>query len=224
MGYWSSLKNRIKKSIKFPNRLQVKKGEMKLKTVGRHIDKEKIKQAVIMILEAIGEDTKRPGLIETPDRVAKYYSEIFEGMLYTNDEIATMFNKTFEHKDMTGLVVEKDITVFSMCEHHLALMYDMKVSIGYIPKGKVIGLSKLNRIAQMVAKRPQLQEKIGEDIADVLEKVLGTKDIAVHISGKHGCVASRGIKDPNSVTVTATLRGTFRRNAMLRSEFYSMIK
>lgn len=225
MGYWSSISNQIRKHFhRKGNSMDKEQLKNTSKTVGRHIDKDKIEKAIVMILEAIGEDPKRDGLIETPKRVSKYYSEIFEGMLYSNEDIAMMFNKTFEHKDVSGLVVEKDITVFSMCEHHLALMYDMKVAIGYIPNGKVIGLSKLNRIAQMVAKRPQLQEKIGEDICDVLERVLGTKDIAVYISGKHGCVASRGIKDPNSVTVTATLRGTFRKNAMLRSEFYSMIK
>ena len=104
------------------------------------------------------------------------------------------------------------------------LMYNMKISIGYIPKGKVIGLSKLNRIAQMCCKRLQLQEKIGEDIADVLSKIINTDDIAVYIEANHGCVAARGIKDPQAVTRTSCLKGAFMTNNNLRTEFLTMIR
>lgn len=192
-------------------------------------NQKKIEKLVRQLLIELHDDPDRPGLIETPKRVAKMYSEIFEGQLYTNDEIAEKFNKCFDIKEVNrdgfdGLVVEKNISAFSTCEHHLATIYDMKVSIGYIPKGKVIGLSKLNRITQMVCKRLQLQEKIGEDIADVLTKILGTEDIAVYISAKHMCVAMRGIKDIQSSTDSACLRGLFRTNPALRSEFYSMVK
>lgn len=192
-------------------------------------NQKKIEKLVRQLLIELHDDPDRAGLIETPKRVAKMYSEIFEGQLYTNDEIAEKFNKCFDINEVNregfdGLVVEKNISAFSTCEHHLATIYDMKVSIGYIPKGKVIGLSKLNRITQMVCKRLQLQEKIGEDIADVLEKVLGTADIAVYISAKHMCVAMRGIKDIQSCTDSACLRGSFRTNTALRSEFYSMVK
>lgn len=192
-------------------------------------NQKKIEKLVRQLLIELHDDPDRPGLIETPKRVAKMYGEIFEGQLYTNDEIAEKFNKCFDIKEVNrdgfdGLVVEKNISAFSTCEHHLATIYDMKVSIGYIPKGKVIGLSKLNRITQMVCKRLQLQEKIGEDIADVLTKVLGTEDIAVYISAKHMCVAMRGIKDIQSSTDSACLRGLFRTNPALRSEFYSMVK
>lgn len=192
-------------------------------------NQKKIEKLVRQLLIELHDDPDRPGLIETPKRVAKMYNEIFEGQLYTNDEIAEKFNKCFDIKEVNrdgfdGLVVEKNISAFSTCEHHLATIYDMKVSIGYIPKGKVIGLSKLNRIAQMVCKRLQLQEKIGEDIADVLTKILGTEDIAVYISAKHMCVAMRGIKDIQSSTDSACLRGLFRTNPALRSEFYSMVK
>lgn len=190
----------------------------------KKINTKKIEKAIGLIIEAIGDDPTRPGLVETPKRVGKYYTEMFEGMLYTNEQIAQMFNKCFENSGTGNLVVEKDITVFSTCEHHFVIMYDMKVSIGYIPKDKVIGLSKLNRIAQMVAKRPQLQERIGEDIIDVLRRVLGTDDIAVHIEGKHGCVAARGIKDTNSVTITNALSGAFHRDMALRTEFLNMIR
>ena len=138
----------------------------------------------------------------------------------------SMFNVTFDSNTVKSdqLVVEKDITAFSLCEHHLALMYDMKVSIGYIPDGKVIGLSKLNRIVDLCAKRLQLQEKLCEDIADVVSKVVGTEDVAVFISGKHACVTSRGIKDTNASTSSSVLKGRFREVASLRAEFLSLIK
>ena len=150
--------------------------------------------------------------------------EIFEGMCYTNEEIANMFNKCFEDVDTGDLVVESNIPIFSFCEHHCILMYDVSVAIGYIPNGKVIGLSKLARIADMVGKRLQLQERIGSDIADILEMVLGTKDVIVVIEGKHGCMTARGIKAREAVTKTATLRGKFNTDYNLRQEFYSLIK
>ena len=151
------------------------------------------------------------------------YEEVFEGMLYTNDEIAEMFNKCFEDTETGDLVIVGDIPIFSYCEHHLALMYDMTVSVGYIPNGKVIGLSKIARIADMVGKRLQLQERIGSDIREVLEKILGTKDIAVHIQGRHSCMTARGIKKP-SLTSTCALGGKFRTDSALRQEFYLNIK
>ena len=126
-------------------------------------------------------------------------------------------------QDADTAVVMKDITVFSFCEHHFALMYDMKVNVAYIPNGRVIGLSKVGRIADMVAKRLQLQERIGQDIADILEIVLQTKDVAVIIEGKHACMTSRGVKK-DSITRTSTLRGKFRENAMLRAEMINLIK
>lgn len=188
-------------------------------------NKKRIEKLIRKLLIELHDDPDRPGLIETPKRVAKMYCEIFEGQLYTNDEIATMFDKCFDTNTVksNSLVVEKDISAFSTCEHHIATMYNMKISIGYIPKGKVIGLSKLNRITQMVCKRLQLQEKIGEDIADVLEKILGTQDIAVYITANHACVAMRGIKDIQASTRSACLRGSFKTNSDLRSEFYSLV-
>lgn len=195
----------------------------------KSFNKKKIEKLVRKLLIELHDDPDRAGLVETPKRVAKMYCEIFEGQLYTNEEIAQMFNKCFDIQEVNkegfdGLVVEKNINAFSTCEHHLATIYDMKISIGYIPKGKVIGLSKLNRIAQMVCKRLQLQEKIGQDIAEVLSLILGTEDIAVYISAKHMCVAMRGIKDIQSSTDSACLRGAFRTSPALRSEFYSMVK
>ena len=187
-------------------------------------DREKIMKAVTMIIEAIGDDPTREGLVGTPDRVARMYEEIYEGMAYTNDQIAEMFNTCFETtEDNDSLVTITNIPVFSSCEHHLALMYDMNVSIGYIPtKGRVIGLSKAARIAEMCAHRLQLQEKLGEDIAEVIKKVTGSDDVIVVIEGKHSCMTSRGVKSP-AVTKTATIHGRFRTVSDLRREFYSLL-
>ena len=187
-------------------------------------DREKIMKAVTMIIEAIGDDPTREGLIGTPDRVARIYEEIYEGMAYSNNQIAEMFSTCFEtSEDNDSLVTITDIPVFSSCEHHLALMYDMSVSIGYIPtKGRVIGLSKAARIAEMCAHRLQLQEKLGEDIAEVIKKVTGSEDVIVVIKGKHSCMTSRGVKSP-AVTKTATIHGRFRTVSDLRKEFYSLL-
>lgn len=189
----------------------------------KEIDTKKIEEAARMIIEALGDDPERPGLVETPRRVARMYAEVFEGMCYTNDEMAQMFNKCFEESS-GDLVVIHNIPIFSYCEHHLALMYDMKVSVGYIPNGKVIGLSKVARVAEMVGKRLQLQERIGTDISDILKKILNTEDVIVVIEGEHSCMTARGVKKPGTKTKTACLSGEFRVNSDLRKEFYDLIK
>ena len=186
------------------------------------IDKEAIKYHITEIIKALGDNPDREGLKDTPDRVARMYEEVFEGMNYTNDELAVMFNKTFEddveyETDSKDMVVVKDIDVFSYCEHHMALMYDMKVTVAYIPAGRVIGLSKIARIADMVSKRLQLQERIGSDIAEVMQKITGTEDVAVLIEGSHSCMTARGIKKPASKTYTTTLRGVFKTEQTLLS-------
>ncbi|MBU5460262.1 GTP cyclohydrolase I FolE [Anaerostipes sp. MSJ-23] len=187
------------------------------------IDKEAIKEHIRGILVALGDNPDREGLKETPDRVARMYEEVFEGMNYTNHEIAQMFDKTFEddlevkkHRDM---VVVKDIDIFSYCEHHMALMYDMKVSVAYLPNGKVLGLSKIARICDMVGKRLQLQERIGSDIAEIIMEVANCKDVAVYIEGCHSCMSARGIKKNNAKTVTTTLRGKFETDDTLKWHF-----
>lgn len=186
------------------------------------MDREAIQNAVRDLIIALGDDPDREGLRETPKRVAGMYAETLEGMTHTNEEIAEMFGKCFEH-DGDDMVVIRDIEAFSYCEHHLALMYDMRITVAYLPRGKVIGLSKVARIATMAAKRLQLQERIGTDIADILGMVLGTDDIAVLITGKHSCMTARGIRSPNSQTTTSTLRGSFRDNPDLRAELMSMV-
>lgn len=185
---------------------------------------EIIEKCIRNIIVCLGDDPDRTGLQETPKRVRKMYDEIFEGMKYTNKQVADMFNKCFEDIQSDDLVTICNIPVFSTCEHHLATMYNMQVHVGYIPNGKVIGLSKVARIADMVSKRFQLQERIGTDIADILEMILDTKDIAVVIEGEHSCMTMRGIKKIGTKTRTATLRGQFDSNYNLRQEFYSLIK
>ena len=187
------------------------------------VDQEKVREHIRGILEAIGEDPDREGLRETPDRVARMYSEIFEGISYTNDEIANMFNKTFDAPTNNDMVLVRDIEIFSYCEHHMALMYDMKVNVAYIPRERVIGLSKIARIADMVGKRLQLQEKIGFDIAEIMEKATLSPDVAVIISGKHSCMTARGIKNTPSVTLTTTFRGAFEKNKELQDRVLRLI-
>ena len=192
------------------------------------IDKDAIEKHIRGILVALGDDPDREGLKETPARVAKMYEEVFEGMNYSNHEIAQMFNKTFQDKmdfEEAGndMVMVKDIEIFSYCEHHLALMYDMKVSVAYVPNGKVIGLSKIARIADMVGKRLQLQERIGSDIAEIMQEILDTKDVAVVIDGTHSCMTARGIKKNAASTKTYTLRGAFREDSFLQMRLESSL-
>jgi GTP cyclohydrolase I len=197
--------------------------EVKSRPIFYGENKTLIMQAVKQILSVLDDDPEREGLRETPERVYKYIRECFAGMEYSNEDIACMFNKCFEDSGYKDLVVETGITVFSHCEHHLALMYDLNVSVGYIPNGKVIGLSKIARIADMCAKRLQLQERLCRDIADVLSMVLDTDDVIVTIDGKHGCMTARGAKATNAVTKTACAHGFFMSKPELRAEFYSLI-
>ncbi|HBZ02519.1 MAG TPA: GTP cyclohydrolase I FolE [Lachnospiraceae bacterium] len=188
------------------------------------VDQAKIREHIRGILEAIGENPDREGLRETPDRVARMYSEIFEGIGYTNDEIAAMFSKTFDAPTDRDMVLVKDIEIFSYCEHHMALMYDMKVAVAYIPRERVIGLSKIARIADMVGKRLQLQEKIGSDIAYIMEKATMSPDVAVVIKGKHSCMTARGIKNNTSLTMTTTFRGAFKEDQQLQDRLFRMLE
>ncbi len=190
------------------------------------IDTKAIEEHIRGILVALGDDPDREGLRETPQRVAKMYEEVFAGMNYTNAEIAEMFSKTFQEADPDhhDLVLVRDIDVFSYCEHHMALMYDMKVSVGYLPRGKVIGLSKIARIADMAARRLQLQERLGRDIAEIISMVTGSEDVAVVISGCHSCMTARGIEKPGTRTITETYRGKFETDPVLQMRMEAMLK
>lgn len=184
------------------------------------IDTKAIEEHIRGILVALGDDPQREGLIDTPKRVAKMYEEVFAGMNYTNHEIAQMFDKTFEEgfetTESKEMVVMKDIEIFSYCEHHMALMYDMKATVAYIPCGKVIGLSKIARICDMVGRRLQLQERIGRDIADILTEITGSEDVAVILEGCHSCMTARGIKKPGTKTFSIEFRGRFKDDVSLQ--------
>lgn len=190
------------------------------------IDKEAIEKHIRGILIALGDNPDREGLIETPKRVANMYEEIFQGMNYTNDEIIKIYNKNFEvsnNLDSNDMVIVKDIEIFSCCEHHLALMYDMSVTVAYIPKDRVIGLSKIARNCDMVGKRLQLQERIGRDIAYIVSKIINSEDIAVLIKGKHSCMTARGINKTNSFTETSTFMGEFKKNYVLQNRLFNRL-
>ena len=187
------------------------------------IDQEKIAYHVREILVALGEDPEREGLRETPVRVARMYEELFRGMNYTNAEIARKYAKTFEDDDDCvnregAYVVVSDIPIFSFCEHHIMLMYNMTVSVIYKPKDKIIGLSKIARIAEMVGHRLQLQERIGTDIAEIMQLATGSDDVGVLVEGEHGCMTARGIKKPGAKTRTTCFRGLFEADPGARQE------
>ncbi|WES35489.1 GTP cyclohydrolase I FolE [Ruminiclostridium papyrosolvens DSM 2782] len=193
------------------------------------IDRKKVEEHIRGLLIAIGEDPDREGLKETPSRVARMYEEIFEGISYTNDDIADMYNKTFEDdlvipKDNKEMVLVKDIDIFSYCEHHMALMYNMKVAVAYVPNGKILGLSKIARIADMVGKRLQLQERIGSDIAEIMQKITDSEDVAIIIEGQHACMTARGIKNTGSRTTTTTFRGKFNTDSNLTKRLMILYK
>ncbi|MDR3597481.1 GTP cyclohydrolase I [Clostridium sp.] len=195
----------------------------------KKIDTNKIEECIREIIIALGDDPNREGLLDTPKRVSKMYEEVFEGMTLTNEEIAEMFGTTFENEEYisetyNNMVVVKEIPIHSYCEHHLALMYNMKVSVVYIPREKIIGLSKISRIADMVGRRLQLQERIGSDIAEIVSMATGSTDVGVLITGEHGCMTSRGIKKPGTVTTTTTFIGKLQTNDMLRQEALLIMK
>lgn len=195
----------------------------------KKIDTEKIEECIREILVALGDDPNREGLIDTPKRVSKMYEEVFQGMTLSNEEIAEMFGTTFENEEFisdtyNNMVVVKDIPIHSYCEHHLALMYNMKVTVVYIPGEKIIGLSKISRIADMVGRRLQLQERIGSDIAEIVSMATGSTDVGVLITGEHSCMTSRGIKKPGTATTTTTFIGKFQTNDMLRQEALLIMK
>lgn len=174
---------------------------------------EKLEEAARAIIKAAGDDPEREDLKETPARFAKMMLEQFHPM--TNEEIAKAYGKTFR-SDSTAMVVERDIDMFSYCEHHLALMYNMRATVAYIPKGRVIGLSKIARICDAVGRRLQVQERITKQIADIMETVLGTPDVMVVIDSSHACMTYRGINRPNSRTKTIDARGAFHNDMRLQ--------
>nr|WP_058302771.1 GTP cyclohydrolase I FolE [Gorillibacterium timonense] len=182
-------------------------------------NREKIEEHVREILRLIGEDPDREGLRETPARVTRMYEEIFAGYGKNYEDILGV---TFDERH-EELVVVKDIVYYSQCEHHMAPFFG-KVHIGYIPSGKIAGLSKFARLVDAVTSRLQVQERITSELADIIMQVLKPQGVIVVVEGEHLCMCSRGVKKYGSKTVTSGVRGIFRRDVALRTEFMSLIK
>lgn len=183
------------------------------------IDEKKIEEAVKLLLEGIGEDIERPGLLETPQRIARMYTELFAGM---QEDAAVHLHKRFpvSHNDM---VLEKDIVFYSTCEHHLMPFYG-KAHVAYIPDGEVVGLSKLARTVEVYARRPQIQEQMNVQIAEALMEHLQPQGVMVMIEAEHMCMTMRGIKKTGSKTVTTVTRGKFTDNISLQDRFFRMLQ
>lgn len=182
-------------------------------------NREEIEAHIRAILRLIGEDPEREGLLETPARVTRMYEEIFGGY---DADYRDILGVTFDEKH-EELVIVKDIVYYSQCEHHMAPFFG-KVHIGYIPSGKIAGLSKFARLVDAITRRLQVQERITSEIADIMVDVLNPHGAMVVVEGEHLCMCSRGVKKYGSKTVTSGVRGVFRRDAALRSEFMSLIK
>lgn len=182
------------------------------------VDTDKIKRAVVMLLEAVGEDPEREGLVETPERIAKMYEEILGGM---KEDAREHLSKVFT-VDSDEMVIERDIQFYSMCEHHM-LPFFGKVHIAYIPKGKVVGLSKLARTVEVFARRLQLQERMTAQIADAIMEQLEPAGVMIVCEAEHLCMTMRGVKKPGTRTVNVVTRGVFSGNETLQNSFYNLL-
>jgi GTP cyclohydrolase I len=187
-------------------------------TLSHAVDQPRIERAVREILAAIGEDPDREGLRDTPARVARMYAEMFRGL---HEDPRDVLKKCFTEK-YDEIVLVKDIAFHSMCEHHM-LPFMGKAHIGYLPSGKVVGLSKLARVVEVVARRPQVQERMTEMIADLVMGELDAKGVAVVIEASHSCMTIRGIRKPGSLCVTSAMKGLFRQNLSSREEVLTLI-
>jgi GTP cyclohydrolase IA len=184
------------------------------------VDKEKIVQGVKMMLEGIGEDINREGLIRTPQRIADMYEEIFSGVGQDpSGELGPMFDENHDE-----IILVKDIPFYSVCEHHL-VPFIGKAHIAYAPNksGKIVGLSKLTRVLDIVAKRPQIQERLTTIVADAIMEKIKPRGVMVIVEAEHLCMSMRGVKKPNTITVTSAIRGLFKDNPASRSEVLSFI-
>lgn len=184
------------------------------------MDREKIERAVRDILEAIGENPEREGLRDTPARIARMYEEIFSGL---NENPEAHLKVYFQEEQHEELVLVKDIPFYSTCEHHLVPFFG-KAHVAYLPKGgRLTGLSKLARVVEIVAKRPQLQERITADVADIIMDNLNPYGVVVVVEAEHMCMTMRGVKKPGSKTVTSAVRGIFKKDVAARAEVMSLI-
>ncbi len=183
------------------------------------VDRTKVEEGVRLILEGIGENPKREGLIGTPDRIARMYEEIFAGL---DMDAKEPLSKTFS-TDNSEMVIEKDIPFYSTCEHHFMPFYG-KAHVAYIPDGRVVGISKLARTVEVYARRPQIQEQLTEQICDALMEHLHPKGAIVMIEAEHMCMTMRGIKKPGSKTVTFAMGGQFQEDEKLQNRFFQMVR
>jgi len=183
-----------------------------------HIDVERIQKAVREILAAVGEDPDREGLLETPSRVARMYCELFGGL----HEDPRVHLQKFFTEAYDEIVLVRDIEFHSMCEHHM-LPFMGKAHIGYLPSGRVVGLSKLARVVEVVARRPQVQERMTETIANLLIEELHVKGVAVVVEASHTCMTIRGVRKPDALCVTSAMKGAFRNNPSSRAEIMTLI-
>jgi GTP cyclohydrolase IA len=182
------------------------------------VDLERIQRAVREILIAVGEDPDREGLLETPARVSRMYAEMFGGLRQDpRQHLKKVFNEPYDE-----VVLVKDISFCSMCEHHL-LPFHGKAHIGYVPNGKVLGLSKLARLVEVISRRPQVQERMTEEIANLMVSELGAKGVAVVVEASHSCMTIRGVRKPGSMCVTSAMKGLFRNNVSSRAEVMQLI-
>jgi GTP cyclohydrolase I len=182
------------------------------------IDQDKIRQGVRLLLEGMGEDVNREGLVDTPDRIARMYEELYAGM---DEDPAIHLGKVF-HVNDSEMVMEKDITFYSTCEHHMLPFYG-RAHIAYIPDGKVVGISKLARTVEVFARRLQIQEQLTGQIADALMTHIQPKGVLVMLEAEHMCMTMRGIKKPGSQTVTIARRGAFEADPALEERFFRML-
>ena len=171
------------------------------------------------LLVAVGEDPDRPGLVDTPERMARMYQELLEGLFLDPEEVLAV---SFE-EDHDEMVILREIPFYSMCEHHL-LPFHGQAHVGYLPDGRIVGLSKLARAVEIFAKRPQVQERLTTQIADCIERVLAARGVGVVIEAEHLCMTARGIRKPGSRMVTSAMRGVFRRDPESRAEFLQLIR
>lgn len=195
-------------------------GQERATAVRSTIDKEAIRKAVTSILLAIGESPDREGLVETPRRIADMYEELFSGLHEDPMRLLTVGFNEEKHKEM---VVVKDIPLFGLCEHHL-LPFHGVAHVGYIPNGRIVGISKIARLVELFVRRPQVQERLTSQIADTLMEGLKARGAAVVIEASHLCMTMRGVKKPGSRVVTSATRGIFRENPSTRAEFLSLLK
>ncbi len=194
-------------------------GKGRAVTIRTGIDKETIQKAVTLIIRAIGESPEREGLAETPRRIADMYEELFDG---TQQDPMTLLTVGFEQENHKEMVVVKDIPLASLCEHHF-LPFHGVAHAAYIPDGRIVGISKIARVVEILSHRPQVQERLTSQIADVLMEGLRARGVGVVIEAEHLCMTMRGIKKPGSRVVTSATRGIFRENPSTRSEFFSLL-